>query len=110
LTYGSHYTFFGATKGMFGGYLEERTEKMAFNVVFAQLALWNIGNILFVFFVTLRCKKNFQTASPAIDFFLFLVFSFMGGSFLLNVFSIFVDYPMRSHSFQFQLKIVYPPY
>ncbi len=27
-------------------YLEERTEKMAFNVVFAQLALWNIGNIL----------------------------------------------------------------
>jgi len=54
---------------MFGGYLEERTEKMAFNVVFAQLALWNIGNILVVFFITLRCKKNFQTPFKILDIF-----------------------------------------
>ena len=60
-------SFFGTTKRMFGSYLEERTEKMAFNVVFAQLALWNIGNILFIFFITLRYRKNFQTVSLAID-------------------------------------------
>ena len=60
-------SFFGTTKRMFGSYLEERTEKMAFHVVFAQLALWNIGNILFIFFITLRYRKNFQTVSFAID-------------------------------------------
>ncbi len=52
---------------MFGSYLEERTEKMAFNVVFTQLALWNIGNILFILFVALKYRKNFQTASQRID-------------------------------------------
>ena len=30
-------SFFGTTKRMFGSYLEERTEKMAFNVVFLGL-------------------------------------------------------------------------
>jgi len=30
-------SFFGTTKIMFGSYLEERTEKMAFNVVFLGL-------------------------------------------------------------------------
>jgi hypothetical protein len=56
-------SFFGTTKRMFGSYLEERTEKMAFNVVFTQLALWNIGNILFILFITLKYRNNFQTVS-----------------------------------------------
>ena len=43
-------SFIGTTKGMYGSYLEEKTQDRAFHVVFAQLALWNMGNIIFVLF------------------------------------------------------------
>jgi len=56
-------SFFGTTKGIMVSYLEEHTEKMAFHVVFAKLALWNIGNTLFILFITLKYRKNFQTVS-----------------------------------------------
>jgi len=52
---------------MFGSYLEEHTEKMAFHVVFLGLLSGNIGNILVILFITLRCKRNFLIASNDID-------------------------------------------
>ena len=48
-------------------YLEERTEKMAFHVVFLGLLSGNIGNILVILFITLRCKRIFLIASNDID-------------------------------------------
>jgi len=60
-------SFFGTTKRMFGSYLEERTEKMAFHVVFLGLLSGNIGNILVILFITLRCKRIFLIASNDID-------------------------------------------
>jgi len=58
-------SFIGTTKGMYGSYLEEKDQDRAFNVVFAQLALWNIGNIIFVLFLVMVRKGIFkQPHSP----------------------------------------------
>jgi len=53
-------SFIGTTKGMYGSYLEEKTQDRAFHVVFAQLALWNIGNIIFVLFLIMVRKGIFK--------------------------------------------------
>lgn len=45
---------------MYGSYLEEKTQDRAFHVVFAQLALWNIGNIVFVLFFVMVRKEIFK--------------------------------------------------
>jgi hypothetical protein len=57
-------SFIGTTKGMYGSYLEEKTQDRAFHVVFAQLALWNIGNIIFVLFLIMVRKGIFKQPPP----------------------------------------------
>ncbi|HPP37291.1 MAG TPA: hypothetical protein PK013_01915 [Thermosynergistes sp.] len=53
-------SFIGTTKGMYGSYLEEKTQDRAFHVVFAQLALWNIGNVISVLFLVMVRRGIFK--------------------------------------------------
>ncbi|MDI3531976.1 MAG: hypothetical protein PWR28_321, partial [Synergistaceae bacterium] len=43
-----------------------KTQDRAFHVVFAQLALWNIGNIIFVLFLIMVRKRIFKQPHPPV--------------------------------------------